>query len=87
MSKSSGTYVPLKNADNTARIPNYYRLDTRIQYRYNAKKLAGSISLDIQNALNHINATGVGYDALTNKTFVQYRGGGFIPVLACQFDF
>ncbi len=87
LSKKEGTYIPLKNAENTAQVPNYYRFDTRIQYRFNAKKIAGSVSLDLQNALNHINATGVSYDALNNKTFVQYRGGGLIPVLACQFDF
>lgn len=87
LSKKEGTYVPLKDAENTAHVPNYYRLDTRIQYRYNAKKLAGSISLDIQNALNHINATGVAYEASSNSTVVQYRGGGLIPVLAFQFDF
>lgn len=87
LSKQAGTYIPLKDADNTARIPNYYRLDTRIQYRYNTKKMAGSISLDLQNALNHINASGVAYDAITNTTFVQYRGGGLLPVLAFQFDF
>jgi hypothetical protein len=45
LSKQAGTYVPLKDADNSARVPNYYRLDTRIQYRYNTRKLAGSISL------------------------------------------
>lgn len=87
LSKQAGTYIALRDADNQGQLPNYFRLDTRLQYRYNAKKLSGSISLDIQNALNHINATGVGYDALTNQTAVQYRGGGLIPVLAFQFDF
>jgi hypothetical protein len=87
LSKKAGGYIQIKNADNSARIPNYSRLDMRIQYRYNAKKLSGSISLDIQNVTNHINATGVGYDAATNTTIVQYRGGGLIPILAFQFDF
>jgi hypothetical protein len=62
-------------------------LDTRIQYRYNSKNLSGSISLDIQNVLNRINATSVSYDAATNTTPIIYRGGGFIPVLAFNFDF
>jgi hypothetical protein len=85
-SQIQGTYVA-SDAINSARIPNYFRLDTRVQYRYNAPRLAGSISLDIQNVLNRINATGVGYDADTNSTYIQYRGGGFVPVLAFQFDF
>jgi hypothetical protein len=87
LSKQVGTYSPLRDADNTGQLPNYYRLDARLQYRYNAKKLAGSISLDLQNALNHINASGVSYDAKTNTTKVEHRGGGLIPVLAFQFDF
>ncbi|MFN0203073.1 MAG: carboxypeptidase-like regulatory domain-containing protein, partial [Bacteroidia bacterium] len=87
LSAQSGTYVPLKDADNSKQLPNYFRWDTRIQYRYNAKKLAGSISLDIQNVINRANASGVGYDALTNTTFIQYRSGTFVPVISFQFDF
>jgi hypothetical protein len=87
LSKIQGTYVPQKGEDNTGQVPNYYRLDTRIQYRYNAKKMAGSISLDIQNALNRINASGMAYDDLTNTTYITYRGGGLIPLLTFQFDF
>lgn len=87
LSAQQGTYVALAGATNTAQVPNFYRLDTRIQYRYHTQRLSGSISLDIQNALNHINATGVGYEATTNTTVVQYRGGGLIPVIVFQFDF
>jgi hypothetical protein len=87
LSQQQGTYVPLADADNSAFLPLYFRMDMRLQYRYNTKKLAGSISLDIQNVFNRINATGVAYDATSNTTYVQYRGGGLIPVLALQFDF
>lgn len=86
-SRIAGRYIPLKDATNTGRIPNYYRMDARMQYRYNHNKRSGSISLDIQNTLNHINATGVGYDVKTNSTYVVYKGGNLVPVIAFQVDF
>ena len=87
LSAAEGTYIALKGADFNAQLPNYWRLDTRLAYRYNTRKLAGGISLDIQNTTNRINATGVSYEATTNTTKTQYRGGGLIPVLSFQFDF
>ncbi len=87
LSRASGNFVPLRSSEFEAQLPDFYRLDTRIQYRYNSKNLSGSISLDIQNVLNRINATSVSYDAATNTTPIIYRGGGFIPVLAFNFDF
>jgi hypothetical protein len=87
LSKEKGIYVALKNADFAGQVPAYQRLDTRIAYRFNARKVSGNIALDFQNALNRINPTSVGYDAATNSTYIQYRGSGFIPLLSCQFDF
>jgi hypothetical protein len=86
-SKEKGTYIPLLLSENEGQIPKYKRLDLRIAYRFNGKKVAGNISLDIQNALNTINATGVSYDFSTNTTNIQYRGSGFVPLLSTQFDF
>ncbi len=87
LSKEKGTFVPLKDADFTKQVPAYYRVDTKFAYRFNAKKLSGNISLDIQNILNHINPTSAGYDATTNTTYIQYRGSELVPVLSFQFDF
>ncbi|MFZ1457783.1 MAG: TonB-dependent receptor [Saprospiraceae bacterium] len=87
LSQIAGSYIAKSEAEYAGQLPVYYRLDTRIQYRFNAKKYAGSISLDVQNAINRINASGIGYDAATNTTYIQYRGGGFVPVIAFQVDF
>ena len=62
-------YVPDENLTNTERIPNYFRIDARIAYRYNSPKLAGSISLDIQNILDYKNPSSVAYSADLNELF------------------
>ncbi len=80
------THIP-SEAEFGARLPAFWRIDSRIQYRFNAKKVAGNVSLDLQNTTNRINATGVSYDSASNTTSVRYRGGGFIPVLAFQVEF
>ena len=86
-SRIAGRYIPLKDATNTVVFPNYYRMDARMQYRYNHNKRSGSISLDIQNTLNHINATGVGYDVKTNSTYVVYKAATCAPWIVFQVDF
>lgn len=86
LSRIAGTYVA-SNAEFGARLPAYWRIDSRIQYRFNANKVAGNVSLDLQNTTNRINASGVSYDAVSNTTSIRYRGGGFIPVLAFQVEF
>lgn len=72
---------------NELQIPAYFRIDARIAYRFNAKKVSGNISLDIQNVLNYANNNGVGYNAETNELYFRNHTSGFVPVLAFQFDF
>ncbi len=72
---------------NAAQIPNYFRIDTRIAYRYNARRLSGNISLDIQNVLNYKNPNNVAYDAENNVLLFRNHTSGLVPVLAFQFDF
>jgi len=86
-SLEEGRYIIDENALNSARIPNYFRIDTRIAYRYNAPKLAGKISLDIQNILNYQNPSRVAYDPITNRVFFRNHTSGLVPVLAFEFDF
>lgn len=86
-SAAAGKYVEQQNADFSAQVPAYTRLDARIAYRYNARRLAGSISLDIQNVFNRINASSVYYNASTNSTGIFYGSSGLVPVLTFQFDF
>ncbi|MEM6700197.1 MAG: TonB-dependent receptor, partial [Bacteroidota bacterium] len=86
-SLEAGRYILDENALNSERIPNYFRIDARIAYRYNAPKLAGKISLDVQNVLNYQNPSRVAYDPVTNSLFFRNHTSGLVPVLAFEFDF
>jgi len=84
---AAGQYIGDVNLTNTERIPDYIRLDTRIAWSYNARKIAGRISLDIQNVLNRKNPNNIGYDAENNELFFRNHTSGLVPVLSLQFDF
>lgn len=86
-SAAEGKFVSKEDADFAEQVEPYTRLDTRVQYRFNARKLAGSISLDIQNVFDRINATSVSYDAVKNETYMYYGASGLIPLLTFSFDF
>lgn len=86
-SATAEIYIPDENQVNALRIPDYFRIDTRLAYRYNRPKLAGSISLDIQNITNYKNPNGVGYSLETNSLYFRNHTSGFVPVLAFSFDF
>lgn len=86
-STASGFFVADETRVNEGQIPGYKRIDARISYAYNAKKVAGKINLDIQNLLDTRNATGIAYNVSTRDLQVQYRGSGFTPVLSFQWDF
>lgn len=87
-SEAEGRFVPLTNAHWTGQVTPYSRVDSRISYRYNKKRVSGSINLDIQNVTNKKNLNGVSYNAETNSlNFRNFDGGEFIPVLSFVFDF
>ncbi len=87
LSGTSGKFVPKEYAEYEGQVPAFKRLDTRIAYRFNKRRLSGNISLDLQNVLNYKNPTSIGYNSTKNETFFVYNGTGFIPVFTSQFDF
>lgn len=88
LSAAQGRYVEWKGHEWTGQVPAYFRLDTRVAYRFNHPKYAGQVSLDIQNLTSKANVNSVGFDPVLNTTyFRRYDGASFIPVLAVQFDF
>ncbi len=88
LSDLQNRYVPLNNANWESQVPPYYRIDSRIAYRYNKKRFSGSISLDIQNLTGRKNINSVSYNSNLNELdFTRYDGGDFIPVLSFVFDF
>lgn len=85
-SAATGRYIPLFDQAYAGQTPAFQRLDVRLAWRYNRKRLSGSISLDIQNALNRPYATRVAYDPVSRTTYPVYRGE-LVPLLAFQVDF
>lgn len=65
----------------------YFRIDSRIAWRFNKKNVAGNLSLDIQNILDRRNTRSVAYNSERNTTFFRTHSSGFIPVLSYQMDF
>lgn len=79
-------YIPLESAVNEGQHSAYRRLDARVAWRFNRRHTSGSLSLDIQNALNRANAYRVLYDPTNRLVFEDFRGE-LVPVLAFQIDF
>ncbi len=86
-SLSEGIYVPDYSNYNSLQLPNYFRIDARMSYQFNKNKLAGNISLDIQNNLNRSNFRGVNYNVIDNELVLRTHSSGLVPILAFQLDF
>jgi hypothetical protein len=81
-----GQPVLLYNKTYADRIQNYFRIDTRIALRKNAKKLSWKLSLDIQNVTNYKNPQRPYFDRWTGRTSYQYNTS-IIPVISYMVDF
>lgn len=81
-------FVGLEGAHNQSQMPNYWRIDTRIAYRWSKPKYAMHVSLDIQNITNHRNPNGVWYNRTTNAVDYNYHpGNALIPMVNFAVDF
>ncbi|MCI4670610.1 MAG: TonB-dependent receptor [Bacteroidia bacterium] len=65
----------------------YFRIDSRIAWFWNSKKISGYISLDIQNLTDRRNPRNIGWDSQNNMEVFSRHPSGLIPVLSFQFDF
>jgi hypothetical protein len=68
------------------KLPDYFRLDLRVNWRKDKKGYTRTIALDIQNVLNIQNEAYHYYDHVLNKVNTQYQLG-VIPVLIYRIDF
>lgn len=80
-------YYPVIAQTNALRSPAYFRIDTRISYRINLKKLASVVSLDIQNLTNRQNYTRAVFNYSKKEVELQRRSGGLVPLASIQVDF
>ncbi|CAG5069681.1 hypothetical protein DYBT9623_02417 [Dyadobacter sp. CECT 9623] len=67
-------------------LPHYFRGDLRVSYTRNKKRTASTISLDLQNATNRLNAFDKYYDKKTDRIKVITQTG-LIPVLNYRLEF
>jgi hypothetical protein len=85
-SQLAGELVLDTDRINEAQIPTYFRIDGRVSYRKNAKKVAYTIALDVQNATARRNVRDQIYDPAT-QTITFSNQSGLVPVLSFQLDF
>lgn len=85
-SKVAGELIEDENNAFGAQAPIYFRLDTRIAYRKDHKKLSYTIALDVQNTTNHKNIIYYAYDRQNNSLFPRHQAG-ILPVISFQLDF
>ncbi len=86
VSRQEGRFVPTDSLSYANQVEPYLRVDGRVAYRFNAKKLAMLISLDIQNILNRRNMSGIDFDPNLGEFFFRYQGE-ILPVVSFQLDF
>jgi hypothetical protein len=75
---------------NTIRMNPYMRLDLKVNYKINAKKVTHEFALDLVNVLNTKNILGLSYtvDAATgNPGFAENYQLGFLPLFYYRIDF
>ncbi len=66
--------------------PAYFRLDGRISFKLNQKKMNTEIALDVQNLTNHKNVLLESYDSQTGEIIYDYQFGLFY-VFLLRFQF
>lgn len=74
-SKVSGSVVYDESNAYTSRYPNYFRMDMKITYRIQAKKITQEWNIDIQNVTNHQNVYFERYDSASGEVITSYQMG------------
>ena len=72
----------------TEQLPNYYRWDFKIGFRYNhiKNKVAQSFFMDMQNVINHKNVFAQQYNKVSNQINTTYQNG-FLPNFVYKLTF
>lgn len=68
------------------RVEDYLRLDIRLRFKHNLRKLAWEVSIDIQNVTNRLNEINRKYDPASQSIKKKYQQG-IIPVLRFRVEF
>jgi hypothetical protein len=79
-SRLAGSEVRDESVAFSSQLTPYFRVDAKVGYRINGKKISQSISLDIRNITNNQNVFQRGYDAFSRNVETTYQTG-FFPML------
>jgi len=72
---------------NEKQFREYFRLDTKVNYTFNAKKVTHEFGLDLVNLLNTQNVLGLTYTPNSPTLATQRYQLGFLPVFYYKIDF
>ncbi|NIJ51797.1 TonB-dependent receptor [Dyadobacter arcticus] len=67
-------------------LPHYFRTDLRVSYTKNKKRTTSTISLDIQNVTNRLNAFNQAYDPRSDRVRITTQTG-LLPILNYRLEF
>ncbi|MGE0568146.1 MAG: hypothetical protein AB7O73_09370, partial [Bacteroidia bacterium] len=83
--------VPINDSINSLQFDPYNRLDLRVTYKINGKKVSTEIALDILNILSTKNVLALSYAPdpadLTKDPLIKNYQLGFLPLLYVKVDF
>jgi hypothetical protein len=90
LSDSLKELVYLDSGYNENRFDDYFRLDAKINYTFNAKKVTHEFGLDLVNVLNWQNVLGLTYTPNQEnpmEPYAQRNQLGFLPIFYYKIDF
>ncbi len=82
----AGEEVKFENREFEDRVEDYMRLDLRLRFKHNLKKVSWEFSIDIQNATNRLNELDRAYDPGSQTIMKRYQQG-IIPVARFRVEF
>ncbi|QIX62076.1 TonB-dependent receptor [Hymenobacter sp. BT18] len=85
-SREAGYQINAQGQEWAEQGPSYSRLDVRLSYRKNNPRASHIISLDVQNATNHLNLYGRFYDRYSEQVETAYQTG-LLPFLNYRVEF
>ena len=83
---AEGEQVNKPNSQFEGKVDDYVRLDARIRFKHNLKKVSWEVSVDVQNATNKKNEFNRRYNPATESIKKKYQQG-IIPVLKFRVEF
>ncbi len=83
---AEGTEIRYENRQFEDRVADYLRLDARVRFKHNLKKVSWEVSLDVQNVTNHKNEAKRSYNPASESIIYKYQQG-IIPVLKFRVEF